>query len=230
MQLATEKRNALLNLMLNEENALWNSSATSLLPPWGDYTNALGFAGLLELISTANGTPADQIQTSVGALTLSAVDSMLRRIWENGGQGPWIGASGQEVTSFVHLAEAAGSIIRVQATMQGQTVLGLHLNGYVHPITGEVVPIMPVRFLAPGTLVFGSDRLPDGTPALDVNVLPQVELPALEPEEQIQGYTVRELAVTTAAIDVHPFAVTVYETMRMFSATCFGKLVGVTAV
>jgi hypothetical protein len=229
-QLATEKRNAIENLMLNEENALWNGSSTSLLPPWGDFTNALGFDGIINLISTANGTPADQIQTSVGGLTLSHVDNQLARITERGGQDQWIGASAQEIISFVHLAEAGGSLIRVQATMDGGAVLGLKVTGYVHPVTGQVVPIMYSRFIEPGTLVFGSDRLPDGTPALDVNVLPQVELPALEPREQIQGYVARELAVTTSAIDVHPFAVTCYEVLRMFAGTVFAKSSGVTAV
>jgi len=229
-QPTTEKRNAIENLMLNEENALWNGSSTSVLPPWGDFTNALGFDGIINLISTTNGTPADQIQTSVGPLTLSHVDNQLVRITDRGGQDQWIGASAQEIVSFVHLAEAAGSIIRVQATTDGGAVLGLRVTGYVHPVTGQVVPIMYSRFIEPGTLVFGSDRLPDGTPALDVNVLPQVELPALEPNEMIQGYVARELAVTTSAIDVHPFAVTVYETMRMFAGTVFGKSSGITAV
>lgn len=228
-QLATEKRNAILNLMLNEESALINGSSTSVLPPWGDFTNALGFDGLINLITTANGVPADQVQSSAGGMTLSLVDQMLRRIWEFGGQGQWILASSQEVLSFVHLAEAAGSIIRLQATMDGGTVLGLKVTGYVHPVTGEIVPIMPSRFLAPGTMIFGSKYLPDGTPALDVNVLPQVELPALEPTEQIQGYVARELAVTTSAVDVHPFVVTCYEVLRMFGSTVFGKVSGLTA-
>jgi len=229
-QLATEKLHALNNLMLNEENALWNGSSTSLLPPWGDFTNALGFDGVINLISTTNGTPADQIQTAVGPLTLSHVDNQLKRITDYGGQEQWIGASGQEIMSFVHLAEAAGSIIRVQATMQGAAVLGLSVTGYVHPVTGQVVPIMYSRFIEPGTLVFGSKRLPDGTPALDVQVLPQVELPALEPNEMIQGYVARELAVTTSAVDVHPFCITIYEVERMLGATVFAKSSGVTAV
>jgi hypothetical protein len=229
-QLATEKRNAIENLILNEENALWNGSATSVLPPWGDFTNALGFDGVINSISTANGTPPDHIQSSVGPLTLSHVDAQLGRITNFGGQEQWIGTAAQEILSFVHLAEAAGSIIRIQATMDGGTVLGLRVTGYVHPITGQVVPLMYSRFIEPGTLVFGSERLPDGTPALDVNVLPQVELPALEPNEMIQGYVARELAVTTSAIDVHPFVVTVYEVLRMFSGTVFAKSTGITAV
>ena len=229
-QLATEKRNAIQALMLNEENALWQGSSTSLLPPWGDFTNALGFDGLVNLITTARGTPADNVQSSVGPLTLSHVDNQLKRIVEFGGQEQWIGASSQEILSFVHLAEAAGSIIRIQATMDGGAVLGLNVTGYVNPITRQLVPIMYSRFLEPGTMIFGSKRLPDGTPALDVNVLPQVELPALEPTESIQGYVARELAVTTSAVDIHPFVVTVYEVPRMFGNTVFAKSTGITAV
>jgi len=229
-QMGTARRNTLMNLMLNEENAFVNGSSTSLLPPWGDFVTALGFDGLINLITTANGVPADQVQVTVGSLTLSHVDAQLRRIWDFGGRGNWMLASGQEIASFVHLAEAAGSIIRVQATMQGSTVLGLTVNGYVHPVTGEVVPLIPSRYLAPGTLIFGSDFLPDGTPALEVDVLPQVELPQLAPDEMIMGYTLQELAPTTAQPINYPWIATVFEVLKMMGSTVFAKSTGLTAV
>jgi hypothetical protein len=229
-QLAAEKRQALQNLMLNEENSILNGSSTSLLPPWGDFANALGYDGMVNSIATTNGTPADQIQTSVGALTLSHIDNQLRRIADYGGQDQYIVAAGQEILSLVHLAEAAGSIIRFQATTDGSALLGLRVAGYVHPVTGQICPVIYSRFLEPGTMIFGSDRLPDGTSAADINVLPQVELPALEPTEALQGYVARELAVTTSAVDVHPFCVTLYSVYRQLGGTVFAKSSGLTAV
>lgn len=225
-----ERTNAVINLSLNEENALINSSSTATTPPWGDGANALGFAGMLELIATGNGTPADQIQTAVGGLTMSAIDNMLRRIWEMGGRGPYILVNSLEMLSMIHLLEAAGSIVRIPATAEGAGVLGAYVKNVVHPISGEPVPVMVDRFLAPGTMIFGSKTLPDGSPAAEVNVLPQTTDIALAPGEQIQGYVATPLAPTVSAPDVWPFFVKVYEVLAMKAATVFGKLQGVTPV
>lgn len=228
-QLAAEKTNAVRNLMLNEENALINGDSTSLLAPWGDGTNALAFDGFVNLITTGNGTPAAQVQSSVGALTMSHIDNQLARIWAQGGQDPYMIMSKQEIMSLVHLAEANGSIIRVDAP-QGNATLGVSVKAYKHPITGEDVPILASRFLAAGTILFCSKYLPDGSPAMDVQVLPQVQLPELAPNENIQGYTAQEIAPSVAAPHVYPFCVAVYETTRMKASTVFAKSTGVTAV
>lgn len=229
-QLATEKANAIRNLMLNEENALINGDATSTAAPWGDGSNALAFNGLVNLITTANGVPSAQVQTAVGALTTAHIDAQLTRIWKQGGQRPYILMNSQEVLSLVTLAEANGSIIRVMAAADNGVIMGVSVTGYKHPITGEIVPIIVSKFLAAGTILFGSEALPDGSPAADVNVLPQVQLPELAPNTMVQGYTAQELAPTTAAPQVYPFIVTVYEVLRMKGATVFAKSTGVTAV
>jgi hypothetical protein len=229
-QLATEKRNALRNLMLNEENALINGSSTDVKAPWGDGTTALGFDGLVNLITTGNGTPSAQVQTSVGALTTAHLDAQLSRLWNQGAQDMWMLMNEQEIRSMAHLAEASGSIIRVQATSDGKAVLGVQVTGYVHAVSGKLVNILPSRFLSPGMIIFGCDRLPDGSPAADVDVLPQVQLPELAADEMIQGYTARDLAPTTSAPDVFPFMASVYEVLRVKSALHFAKSVGVTAV
>ena len=198
--------------MLNEEFALIHSVASgsddysiaSTAAPWGDGTNALGFDGLSASISTANGTPSTHIQTVVGPLTLSHIDNQLRRIWIQGGRSPWILCNSQEIVSLVHLAEASGSIIRVTANASGGTVLGVSVTGYVHPVTGEIVPIYASRFLKAGVMIFGSKFLPQGQVAADVQVLPQVQLPELAPNENVMGYTAQELAPTVAAPQVYP--------------------------
>jgi hypothetical protein len=229
-QLAFERTNAIRNLMLNEEYALISGSSTSTAAPWGDGTTALGYDGLLNLATTANGVPSAQVQTSVGGLTLSHLDNQLARIWKQGGQQPWMLCNAQEILSLVHLAGASGSIIRMQASAQADSILGISVTGYKHPISGEVVPIYASRFMPAGTIFFGSKFLPDGTPAIDVQVLPQVQLPQLAPNEQVQGYTLQELAPTTAAPQVYSFVCTVYSVVRMKSATVVAKSSGLTAV
>jgi len=229
-QMATARQNSIRNLMLCEENSLINGSSTSLLPPWGDYVTAYGYDGLINLITTANGTPAANIQTSVGALTLSHIDAQLNRIWDQGGTGLWMLMSNQEIASLTHLAEAAGSIIRLQATSQGQAVLGLRVSGYVHPVSGEVVEIIASRYMVPGTIIFGADYLPDGTPSMAVDVLPQAQLPQLAPDQQIQGYTLQELAPTVANPLNYPWVVFTFQVLKLLGATPFAKSSSVTAV
>ncbi len=229
-QLAMEKQAAIRRLMLIEEFALINSQATTIYPPFGDGTNALGFDGLLNLITTANGTPVPQIQTSVGSLTTSHLDQQLTRAWAQGAMGQWIMVNGQEALSLVHLAEASGTVIRVMATADADAPLGLKVTGYKHPITGEIVPVLVSRFMPAGTIVFGADYLPDGKVAMDVDVLPQVQLPDLAPNVNIQGYVAQELAPSVTSPQVYPAIVSVFEVPRMKGATVFAKSTGVTAV
>lgn len=229
-QLAVEKTNALRTLMLNEENALVNADATMVVAPWGDGTNALSFNGLLNLITTANGTPADQVQVSVGAMTMAHIDAQISRLWVQGAQGIWMMLNEQECRSLAHLAEASGSIIRVAATSDGKAVLGVKITGYQHPVSGQMIDIIPSRFVPAGTMIFGADYLPDNSPVMDVQVLPQVQLPELAPNQAVQGYVAQELAPSLSAPQVYPFIVTVYEVLRLKSALHVAKSTGVTPV
>lgn len=230
-QRGTEMTNAIYNLMLNEENALINGSLTDTASPWGDGSTAMAFNGLRNLITTANGVPTPQVQTGVGALTFAHMDAQLRRQWTQGAQGRWILCSAQEALSIAHLFDASGSTNRVMFSGNpADLIAGRQVRGYVCPVSGEVVPVIVSRFVPPGTMLFCADRLPSGQPALDVNVLPQVQLPQLAPNAQIQGYVAQELAPTTSAPQVYPFIVTVYEVLRMKAATVFAKSTGLTAV
>lgn len=230
-QRAIEQRNAIQNLMLNEEFALINGDSQSTAVPWGDGSNALAFDGILNLTATGNGTPSAQVQSAVGALTTAHIDGQLRRLYNQGARNQYMLMNGQEILSLVHLAEASGTIIRVTAAAGSpQGVLGYHVTGYMHPITGEIVPVLASRMMPAGTIFFGSKQLPDGSPTMDVEVLPQVELPQLAPNESIQGYVAQELAPTTAAPQVYPGIVTVYEVLRLKSALHVAKSTGLTAV
>lgn len=225
-QLAVEKANQIRNTMLNEENALTNSDAASILAPWGDGTNALGFNGIVNSISTANGTPAVQIQVNVGQLTTAHIDAQIIRLWMQGGQNIFMMLSGQEIQSLVKIANSGGSLRIILD--QTNAKLGASVKGYIHPITGETIEILPSRFLQPGTIIFGCDRLPDGSDAHDVEVLPQVQLPELAPNEDVQGYVAQELAPSKDAPQEYPFIVSVFEVYRMKSALHFAKSTGVT--
>jgi hypothetical protein len=230
-QYLRERQNAMRNLMLNEENALINGSSTSTAAPWGDGTTAFGFDGLINLITTANGTPSGQVQTSVGALTLAHIDSQIVSMWANGGRDMYILANKQEIQSLTNLLQASGTIIRTQTGTPGNTVSGgIFVVSYIHPITGDEVMIIPSRFVPAGTILFGSQRNTLGQSTLEVAVLPQVQLPELAPNAQVQGYTVQDIAPAIGSPQVFAFIVSVYETLMMKDATIFAKSTGVTAV
>lgn len=231
-QLAMEKQNAIRTLFLNEENALINGSSTATAAPWGDGTNALGYDGLINLITTANGTPAAQVQTSVGAMTLAHIDQQLARIWRNGGSGFYMIMNAQESMSLKHLYEAAQSTANAYRIVLSQEsgLAGYAVTAYMHPITKEFVPIITSRFCPAGTVIFGVKNLPDGSPGADVNVLPQVQLPQLAPTDMVQGYVAQELAPTTSAPQVYPGIITLYSVLRLKSAIHFAISKGLTAV
>ncbi len=229
-QYEAEKTNTMRNLMLNEENALINGDSTDITEPWGDGSTAMAFDGLRNLITTANGTPSAQVQTAVGALTTAHIDAQLRRLWEVGCSDPYMIMGAQEALSIVHLAEASGSLIRYMADKDGRVVVGLYVGAYVNPSTGRPVDILVSRFMAPGEILFVGETLPDGSLNCDVDVLPQVMLPQLAPNESIQGYTGQALAPTTAAPQVYPWIATVYEVLRVHSAIHMAKSTGLTAV
>lgn len=229
-QLAEEKLAAIHRLMLIEEFSLIQGSSTNTAAPFGDGTNAYGFDGLLNLITTSNGVPGPQVQTSVGALTVAHIDAQLTRIHISGGMNPYIVCNAQESQSLAHLATGSGSVNRIMGTTDGGLVLGATVLAYIHPITGQRVPIMTSRFMPAGTMIFCSEANPDGSVAADVRVLPQVQLPELAPNQAIQGYVAQELAPAVSTPQVYPGLVSVYEVLRMKNANVFAKSTGITAV
>lgn len=224
--LAVEKTNAIRNLMLAEEDALINGDSTSTAAPWGDGTTALAFDGMTRLITTANGTPSTHIQTAVGALTLAHIDTQLTRLYYQGAMMPYMLISGQEARSFTRLAQASTANYRIIVD-QAAANLGLAVKGYVHPITGEVVPVIVDRFMTAGTIIFGADQAPDGKVAAEVEVLPQLINHAIAPNEQIQGYVAQEIAPSASSPQVYGFIVTCFETLKLKAATCFAISTGV---
>jgi len=224
-QLAFAKTSALRNLLLMEENALLNGSSTDVKKPWGDGSNNHAFDGLLNQISVANGTPAGNIQSSVGALTLAHINDQLVNVWQAGGSEPFIVVSGQEAKSLTKLAQNAGSGIYI-ATNPSEAKFGLKIGWVIHPVTGEMADIVVSRFQSPGTILFGSKTGPDGTPAAEVVVLPMVGSQA-NPAEMIGGYWAQDIPATPAAPMVYGYLVAVAETLCVYAPQVFAKSTGV---
>jgi hypothetical protein len=228
-QLAEAKAAAIYRLMLGEEFILINGSSTSVLPPFGDGTNALCFDGMLNSISTANGTPGSHIQTAVGALTIAHIDQQMTRIHNDGGRGLYIICNAQETQSMVHLATGSGAVNRI-VTTTAEITLGASVAAYMHPVTKELCPVITSRFCPAGTMIFGAKNGPTGQVAADVRVLPQVQLPQLAPNQPVQGFTAQELAPAVTSPQLYPFLVSVFEVFRMLNYYVFGKSSGLTPV
>lgn len=224
---AQERTSALYNVMLNEENAILNGDSTSVQAPWGDGIDPLAFDGLYRLITTSNGTPVEQIQSAVGALTEAHIEAQLTRLWHQGGSGFWMVISSQESTSLTKLAKSAGNAYRFILN-QADVNLGARVTGYIHPISKEVVEIIVSRDATPGVIVFGCDRTTEGKPTLEFEVLPQVDLPELAPNQQLMGYVVQQVGTSVAAPQVFPEIVTVFEVLKMKAANMFAMSSGIT--
>lgn len=230
-QYAREKVNALTNLMLIEENALINADASGTAAPWGDGTTAYAYDGLLVSIKTGNGTPSSHIQTTVGALTTAHIDAQITRIWKQGGRGLYMIMNAQEAQSLTNLMKAEGSLIRTMSTGKNNRVAaGLFVDTYVHPISGENVEIVVSKFLPAGTIIFAADTNDQGQPAAEVGVLPQVQLPELAVNQQVQGYVLQEIAPAWATPQVYGFLISLFSVFKPKAMTLFAKSTGVTAV
>lgn len=231
-QYETEKTNAIKNLMLLEEYALMMGSASSTALPWGNGSTAYGFDGLINLISTANGVPSAQIQTSVGAWTIEHIETQLSALYNQGGVEPYIIANRVEKLSLSDLIQNSSTVIRATVSQDevGSVTAGMNVTKLMSATSGEDVPVYTSRFQLPGTVFYGCKFNPDGSAAMDVDVLPQIQLPELAPNQMIQGYTAQEIAPAITSPQVFNFLVSVYEVPRMKNANVFASDSGVTAV
>lgn len=223
-QLAVEKRNRLMSTMLNEENALIHSKSNVVHAPWGDGITALGYRGLIEFID--NEAPASHVQSSVGALTHDFVASMITRLHYQGARGIYILVSGQESLSLNKIAFTSGN--GRYTFNQTESTLGTRVAAVIHPITGEAVQLVFSSFLPPGTMIFCSEQLPDGSPAAEVDVLPQTNDFSLANGDPIQGYVAQEIAPDRDSPMVLPFLVSIISVPKWKSANVFAIARGIT--
>jgi hypothetical protein len=225
-QIAVEKANCLIRTMLKEEYALLHGDSAATNAPWGDGSTALAYQGLIPYV-TAN-SPAAQIQSSVGALTLEHVHSQLSRIWYQGGRGMYVILNGREAESLTKIATTTGNY-RVILTNERGIQLGGKVASIVHAVSGEEVPIYVHPFMPVGRIVFGAERNQRGQASAEVDVLPQVQGPETAFGTSIQGYFAQEIAPTAAAPEVMLFKVGLYSVPKWKNPLVFGLSTGVTA-
>lgn len=233
-QRAMERRHALQNFMLNEENAMINAVKIATVAPWGDGTQALAYDGLSASVTTANGTPGANVQTGVGPLTLDHINAQLRSLYTYGARDLFI-LQGADATMWLQkLLRDSGEPYRLTITDQSEAKLGFTVAIYVHPVTGQNVTIMTSRFAKFGEIIFGGMTQDNGSNALELEVLPQAPIPTdiQRPDgsrQDIQGYYVTELARSTDQPEVEPFMVNLYGTFKLKNAQLFSKSTDVTA-
>ena len=226
--LAYAKMVALKNLLVNEENILINGSTTSVAAPFGDGTTNYCFAGLCNAITAANGTPAVNIQTAVGQLTMTHLNQQLNRLWQRGGKDMYIIMAGQESNSLTKLAQADASSAIFFPQMAEDATFGARIAWLAHPITGQKVPIYNSRHLNPGTIIFGSKYGPEGQPAAEVVVLPAVPV-RTNPGELVQGYFAQSLPAVASAPMLYGYLVAVAEVLCFYNYQVFAISTGVTS-
>lgn len=226
-QYATAKQNCLMRVMLKEEYALLHGDSSATNEPWGDGSTAMAYQGLIPFVK-AN-APASQLQTSVGALTLTHPQTQLTRLWYNGAEGMWIMLNGQEAESLTKLATASGNY-RVIITNDGAIKLGGRVGFLVHAVSGEEVPIFVHPFMPVGMILFGADRNQKGNASAIVDVLPQVmDQPETTFNDNIQGYYAQDIAPTAAAPEVLTFKIGLYSVPKWENANVFALSTGVTS-
>lgn len=226
-QYAIEKRNTLSRLLIKEEFALLYARTDTNSLPWGDGSSNLAYLGLIPWIQ-AN-VAAANLQTSVGALTTNHINAQLTRLWYGGGRGMYIMCSGQEATSMMRLAENSGNY-RLVVVDQKAATIGGKIAYFIHAVSGEQVPIIVHTFLAPGTMVFGSDRNAHGQATAEVSVLPQANMPDSVDQVPFGGYYAQDIAPSVAAPEKLNFLAKVYAVPQWKNAQAFALSTGVTPV
>ncbi|HEX9997011.1 MAG TPA: hypothetical protein VGB45_07710 [Abditibacterium sp.] len=230
-QRAAERRLALQNFMLNEENAMINAIKVATVAPWGDGTTALAYDGLSSSVATGNGTPGVNVQVAVGPITLDHYNSQLRRLYTWGARDLFILQNADATMWLQQLLRDSGEPYRLDIVDQSQAKIGFTVAIYVHPVTGQNVTIMTSRFAKAGEIIFGGMTQDNGTNALELEVLPQAPIPddVQRPDgsrQDIQGYYVTELARSPEQPEVEPFMVNLYSTFKLKNSQMFAKSTG----
>lgn len=132
--------------------------------------DALSFDGLIAQIEVS-GSGAYYKSLANAALTgdnaggIVEIDAMLKSLWDTSRIGPTtIQMNSQEAQNALAKIAANGSTttFRLSATVgpDGKVAGGLRLGSYLNKFTGQDVPIDIHPYLAPGTIVALSERLP----------------------------------------------------------------------
>lgn len=147
--LVRERQGAIVALKQDIEDAIFNADST---------VNPLAFDGLIKQIDVANGSWVDAIG---GALALADIDTALRETWDDGYEIAWIGVNSLQGKQISDLVLTAGTHqITLVRTEQGNMAGSQRVTGFIHPVTGKDIPLIPSRNLAAGTLIGVAETLP----------------------------------------------------------------------
>lgn len=147
--LVRERQGAIVALKQDIEDAIFNADSA---------VNPLAFDGLVKQIDVANGSYVNAIG---GALALDDIDTALRETWEAGYEISWIGMNAVQGKQINDLVLNAGTHqITLVRTEQGNVAGSQRVTGFVHPVTGKEVPLIPTRNLAAGTIIGVAETLP----------------------------------------------------------------------
>lgn len=147
--LVRERNGAIVSLKMDIEDAIVNADSD---------VNPLAFDGLLKQIDVANGSWVDAIG---GALDLDDLLTALGKSWDAGYTIDWIGISGVQAMQLNALVSAAGTTqIQIIRSEQSNVASSIRVTGITHPVTGQVVDVIPVRTLSAGTIIGVPEKLP----------------------------------------------------------------------
>jgi hypothetical protein len=226
-QYAREKVNVLKRALMLEERALLFSESATTAVPWGDGTTALGYQGLRPFILASS--PANHIQTSVGALTLAHVEAQIQRIQQNGGRNIVVMVNAQEAISLSRLITASGNWRPViEGTLANATV-GLAVTKFISAVSSETIDIVRHPLMPVGEMIFAAQNNVEGQPNWEVSVLEQVQRPETAFGNRVEGYFAQEIAPGVASPQVFRFMVSVYSVPKWKDGRYFAISQGVTA-
>ena len=145
------------------------------LPASDNSKNALIFDGLLYQIfksgsngyikTMATGTPGTgtplTADTKTGIVEINEALVHFWNVYKTFPTGIWVnGQEKQNMASKVATGAAGSAISFTVDTRQGAVLGGINVTGYIHPITGQEVPVAVHPDLAPGTILFECMSLP----------------------------------------------------------------------
>ncbi len=149
--LAAERRNAIIGLKEDIEDAIINADGTGL-----------SFEGLITQIDAGNGSYVDSIG---GALTLDHINTALKECHDRGYQVTYMLVNTLQAQQINDLVLAAGThSITVVRSEQGMMAGSGRVTHYIDPISGFAVEIIAHRNLAAGTILGIPEKLPVPVP------------------------------------------------------------------
>jgi hypothetical protein len=188
--------------------------------------DAVSFDGVIPQIqaSANNGYFKD-----IAGLTLTAdnvggiseVDTMLQSLWDNSRIGPTVflvnSQQAKDMTAKI-AANGSSTVLRLNASIGSDGVIrgGLKIGSYLNKFTGQDVDILTHPYLAPGTILALSERLP----------YPNNNVPNPFELEVLREYTQYDWALASRKYEYGVYGT---ECLKVYFPAGCGSLVGIAA-